>query len=135
MAASSSSPRRCSPRRSRRPRVGAGVAGVGGPAMARTVPDRRSNVLDNCPGPVYYRAAAGGEPCPQGAPRQARRPVPPVAAPHMTPDPLDPFDPTIGRRRFLQVGAAGAFLCTIGGQDVLVSKPGDAAKADAAARK
>ena len=34
----------------------------------------------------------------------------------MTPDPLDPFDPTLGRRRFLQVGAAGAFLCTIGGE-------------------
>ena len=40
----------------------------------------------------------------------------------MTPDPLDPFDPTLGRRRFLQVGAAGAFLCTIGGEKVSLSK-------------
>src|SRR3954451_20627184 len=53
----------------------------------------------------------------------------------MTQDPLDPFDPTLGRRRFLQVGAAGAFLCTIGGQNVSLAKRGDAAKADAAAAK
>ncbi|MFM9126776.1 MAG: hypothetical protein ACKOTA_04295, partial [Solirubrobacterales bacterium] len=39
----------------------------------------------------------------------------------------------IGRRGFLAAGA-GAFLCTIGGQKVLVEKAGDAAKADAAAR-
>lgn len=51
------------------------------------------------------------------------------------PDPLDPFDPTSSRRRFLQVGAAGAFLCTIGGETVSVAKRGDAAKADAAAAK
>jgi manganese oxidase len=38
------------------------------------------------------------------------------------------------RRGFLAVGA-GAFLCTIGGERVLLSKPGDAAKADAAARR
>ncbi len=38
----------------------------------------------------------------------------------------------VGRRGFLAVGA-GAFLCTIGGQNILVAKPGDAAKADAAA--
>src|SRR4051812_50082385 len=59
----------------------------------------------------------------------------PWRAPHMTPDPLDPFDPTLGRRRFLQVGAAGAFLCTIGGEKVSLGKAGDAAKADAAAAK
>jgi FtsP/CotA-like multicopper oxidase with cupredoxin domain len=53
----------------------------------------------------------------------------------MTPDPLDPFDPTLGRRRFLQVGAAGAFLCTIGGEKVAVAQRGDAAKADAAAAR
>jgi manganese oxidase len=51
------------------------------------------------------------------------------------PDPLEPFDPTSSRRRFLQVGAAGAFLCTIGGETVSVAKRGDAAKADAAAAK
>ena len=38
------------------------------------------------------------------------------------------------RRGFLAAGA-GAFLCTIGGERVLLSKPGDAAKADAAARR
>src|SRR3954468_20125212 len=59
----------------------------------------------------------------------------PWRAPHMTPDPLDPFDPMLGRRRFLQVGAAGAFLCTIGGEKISLSKAGDAAKADAAAAK
>ena len=36
----------------------------------------------------------------------------------------------IGRRGFLTAGA-GAFLCTIGGERVLVAKPGDARKADA----
>jgi manganese oxidase len=51
------------------------------------------------------------------------------------PDPLDPFDPTSSRRRFLQVGATGAFLCTIGGETVSVAQRGDAAKADAAAAK
>ena len=40
----------------------------------------------------------------------------------------------VGRRGFLAAGA-GAFLCTIGGQDVLISKPGDAAKADAIAAR
>jgi FtsP/CotA-like multicopper oxidase with cupredoxin domain len=53
----------------------------------------------------------------------------------MPPDPLDPFDPTLGRRRFLQVGAAGAFLCSIGGERVVVGRRGDAAKADAAAAR
>jgi FtsP/CotA-like multicopper oxidase with cupredoxin domain len=53
----------------------------------------------------------------------------------MADDPLDPFDPTHSRRRFLQVGAAGAFLCSIGGERVLVGRRGDAAKADAAAAK
>jgi hypothetical protein len=38
------------------------------------------------------------------------------------------------RRGFLAAGA-GAFLCTIGGERVLLSKPGDAAKADAAAAR
>ncbi|WP_027005909.1 multicopper oxidase domain-containing protein [Conexibacter woesei] len=52
----------------------------------------------------------------------------------MTPDPLEPFDPTTSRRRFLQVGAVGAFICTIGGKDISLSRAGDAAKADAAAR-
>lgn len=51
------------------------------------------------------------------------------------PDPLEPFDPTSSRRRFLQVGAAGAFLCTIGDETVSVAKRGDAAKADAVAAK
>jgi hypothetical protein len=40
----------------------------------------------------------------------------------------------VPRRGFLAAGA-GAFLCTIGGERVLLSKPGDAAKADAAARR
>src|SRR3954469_2853325 len=53
----------------------------------------------------------------------------------MPPDPLAPVHPTLGRRRFLQVGAAGAFLCTIGGEKISLSKAGDAAKADAAAAK
>ena len=53
----------------------------------------------------------------------------------MAPEPLDPFDQTLGRRRFLQVGAAGAFLCSIGGEKVLLGRRGDAAKADAAAAK
>jgi len=56
----------------------------------------------------------------------------------MTPDPLDPLDPLdtpLGRRRFLQVGAAGAFLCTIGGERIAVARRGDAAKADAAAAR
>jgi manganese oxidase len=38
------------------------------------------------------------------------------------------------RRGFLAVGA-GALLCSIGGEQVLLSRPGDAAKADAAARR
>jgi FtsP/CotA-like multicopper oxidase with cupredoxin domain len=38
------------------------------------------------------------------------------------------------RRGFLAAGA-GAFLCTIGGERVLLGKAGDAAKADAAARR
>jgi manganese oxidase len=53
------------------------------------------------------------------------------------PPPLtSPFEPDTGppRRGFLAAGA-GAFLCTIGGERVLLSKPGDAAKADAAARR
>ncbi len=51
---------------------------------------------------------------------------------------MSELDPTrepsnaIGRRGFLAAGA-GAFLCTIGGRKVLLSRPGDAAKADAAA--
>jgi FtsP/CotA-like multicopper oxidase with cupredoxin domain len=53
----------------------------------------------------------------------------------MAQDPLDPLDPTIGRRRFLQVGAAGALLCTIGGERVPLGRRGDAAKADAAAAR
>src|SRR3954454_4741322 len=53
----------------------------------------------------------------------------------MTPDPLAPLDTTLGRRRFLQVGAAGAFLCTIGGERIAVARRGDAAKADAAAAR
>jgi FtsP/CotA-like multicopper oxidase with cupredoxin domain len=53
----------------------------------------------------------------------------------MTPDPLDQFDPKLGRRRFLQVSAAGAFLCVIGGERVAVAQRGDAAKADAAAAR
>jgi FtsP/CotA-like multicopper oxidase with cupredoxin domain len=55
--------------------------------------------------------------------------------PHMSPDPLDQFDPTLGRRRFLQASAAGAFLCTIGGEKVALARRGDAAKADAAAAR
>lgn len=51
------------------------------------------------------------------------------------PDPLDSFDTALPRRQFLQVGAAGALLCTIGGTKVALDKPGDAAKADAAAAK
>ena len=43
-------------------------------------------------------------------------------------------DNGLPRRGFLAAGA-GAFLCTIGGERVLLSKPGDAAKADAAARR
>jgi FtsP/CotA-like multicopper oxidase with cupredoxin domain len=43
-------------------------------------------------------------------------------------------DSGLPRRGFLAAGA-GAFLCTIGGERVLLSKPGDAAKADAAARR
>jgi FtsP/CotA-like multicopper oxidase with cupredoxin domain len=53
----------------------------------------------------------------------------------MTPDPLEPFDPHFGRRRFLQVGAAGAFLCSIGGEKISLGRAGDAAKADAAAAR
>ncbi|HEU4974665.1 MAG TPA: multicopper oxidase domain-containing protein [Baekduia sp.] len=52
----------------------------------------------------------------------------------MSPDPLEPLDPTIGRRRFLQVGA-GALLCTIGGERVSLGRKGDAVKADAAAAR
>ncbi|HSS59198.1 MAG TPA: hypothetical protein VLK59_14390 [Solirubrobacteraceae bacterium] len=43
-------------------------------------------------------------------------------------------DGGLPRRGFLAAGA-GAFLCTIGGERILLSKPGDAAKADAAARR
>ena len=43
-------------------------------------------------------------------------------------------DDGLPRRGFLAAGA-GAFLCTIGAERVLVAKPGDAAKADAAARR
>ena len=43
-------------------------------------------------------------------------------------------DSGLPRRGFL-AASAGAFLCTIGGERVLLSKPGDAAKADAAARR
>jgi hypothetical protein len=53
----------------------------------------------------------------------------------MPQDPLDRFDPTLPRRRFLQAGAAGAFLCAIGGEKIALSKAGDAAKADAAAAR
>jgi hypothetical protein len=38
------------------------------------------------------------------------------------------------RRGFLAAGA-GVFLCTIGGERVLLKNPGDAAKADAVARR
>ncbi len=40
----------------------------------------------------------------------------------------------MGRRGFLAAGA-GAFLCTIGSERVLLARPGDAAKADAAAAR
>ncbi|QEC50062.1 hypothetical protein FSW04_22480 [Baekduia soli] len=53
----------------------------------------------------------------------------------MTLDPSDPRDPRLGRRDFLQVSAAGALLCTIGGERVVVGRRGDAAKADAAAAR
>jgi FtsP/CotA-like multicopper oxidase with cupredoxin domain len=53
----------------------------------------------------------------------------------MPQDPLDPLDPTLPRRRFLQAGAAGAFLCAIGGEKVPLARRGDALKADAAAAK
>jgi Multicopper oxidase len=43
-------------------------------------------------------------------------------------------DTGLPRRGFLAAGA-GAFLCTIGGQRVLLRNAGDAAKADAAARR
>jgi FtsP/CotA-like multicopper oxidase with cupredoxin domain len=39
------------------------------------------------------------------------------------------------RRSFLGVGAAGALVCTIGGERVVLERPGDGAKADAAARR
>ena len=54
----------------------------------------------------------------------------------MPPPLTSPFESDNGlpRRGFLAAGA-GAFLCTIGGERVLLSKPGDAAKADAAARR
>lgn len=39
------------------------------------------------------------------------------------------------RRGFLGIGAGAALLCTIGGEQVVLEKPGDAKKADAAARK
>ncbi len=54
-----------------------------------------------------------------------------------TPPDIDPQTHApdgIGRRGFLAAGA-GAFLCTIGGEKVLLSKPGDARKADAAAAR
>src|SRR3954468_21201748 len=57
------------------------------------------------------------------------------SAPPPMPDPLDQHDPSFGRRHFLQAGAAGAFLCSIGGQKVVLGKRGDAAKADAAAAR
>ena len=41
----------------------------------------------------------------------------------------------LDRRSFLSVGAAGALVCTIGGERVVLDKPGDGAKADAAARR
>ena len=40
----------------------------------------------------------------------------------------------VGRRGFLAAGA-GAFLCTIGGERVLLAEPGDARRADAAAAR
>ena len=43
-------------------------------------------------------------------------------------------DFNLGRRGFLAAGA-GAFLCSIGGQNILVERAGDAAKADAAAAR
>jgi FtsP/CotA-like multicopper oxidase with cupredoxin domain len=39
------------------------------------------------------------------------------------------------RRSFFGVGAAGALICTIGGERVVLRSPGDAAQADAAARR
>jgi FtsP/CotA-like multicopper oxidase with cupredoxin domain len=45
----------------------------------------------------------------------------------------DPYG-GVPRRGFLAAGA-GAFLCTIGGQRVVLARPGDAARADAAARR
>jgi hypothetical protein len=49
-------------------------------------------------------------------------------------DPVDPTSWSLQRRGFLAAGA-GAFLCTIGGERVELARPGDAAKADAAARR
>ncbi|MDQ1539567.1 MAG: hypothetical protein QOH29_293 [Actinomycetota bacterium] len=45
-----------------------------------------------------------------------------------------PSDPHLGRRQFLQAGAGGALLCTIGGRRFALRTPQDTARADAAAR-
>jgi FtsP/CotA-like multicopper oxidase with cupredoxin domain len=39
------------------------------------------------------------------------------------------------RRSFFQIGASTALLCTIGGEEIVLDKPGDASKADAAAAR
>src|SRR3954469_16084838 len=95
-AASSSSPRRCSPRGSRRPREGGGDTG----STDMTPPYRTTGapVLDRCPSVVLW--------------------------PHLVPrrDPLDPLDPTLPRRRFLQAGVTSALLCTIGGEKVVLAR-------------
>ena len=43
-------------------------------------------------------------------------------------------DTGLPRRGFLALGT-GALLCSIGGDQIVLSRPGDAAKADAAARR
>ena len=51
------------------------------------------------------------------------------------PESNDALDHGLQRRRFLQVGAGAALLCTIGGEQVSLGRRGDAAKADAAAAR
>jgi len=48
-------------------------------------------------------------------------------------DPLGPYGEAVGRRSFLQAGAGAALVCTIGGTQVALRRPGDAVKADAVA--